>query len=256
MSGSRVCLAVCVAGIAVVAPVAGAGTGAWDATLEFSVYQGNPNGAWSYGWMPVGFGEFTLYTNVIESNAPQWWGWAGDHTPCIWRNDTGEIRNNVGPGLLALHPGPGTEPSVLRWTAPATAAGGVRAVGRFMPGDYGDMLVGVRINGGMAWSEINQGQFDLVFAAVEGTTVDFVVYGGYGFGNTPLEVEIIAGDFCQGDYNQDGAADISDVLDLAADVASGGQTYPGSNPDFNGDGSVDLSDVFDLANRIAGGNCP
>ncbi len=61
---------------------------------------------------------------------------------------------------------------------------------------------------------------------------------------------------CNPDYNQDGSADNSDVVDLANDVASGTQSFPGSDPDFNADGAVDFSDVIDLVNVIAGGNCP
>ncbi len=61
---------------------------------------------------------------------------------------------------------------------------------------------------------------------------------------------------CNADYNQDGGADTSDVLDLANDVASGQQSFPPSSPDFNQDGSIDTSDVLDLANVVAGGPCP
>lgn len=51
-----------------------------------------------------------------------------------------------------------------------------------------------------------------------------------------------------GDINQDGGADTSDILDLANMIASG---VPGG--DFNEDGTADTSDVIDLADLIAGG---
>lgn len=61
---------------------------------------------------------------------------------------------------------------------------------------------------------------------------------------------------CNPDYNQDGGADVADVLDLASDVASGTESFPPSSPDFNSDGGVDTSDILDLANVVGGGNCP
>ncbi len=61
---------------------------------------------------------------------------------------------------------------------------------------------------------------------------------------------------CNADYNQDGGADTSDVIDLANDIASGTESFPPNSPDFNNDGSADLTDVLDLANVVAGGNCP
>ncbi len=61
---------------------------------------------------------------------------------------------------------------------------------------------------------------------------------------------------CFADYNQDGGADLSDVIDLANDVAAGTSSFPGSSPDFNRDGAPDSGDVLDLANVVAGGSCP
>ncbi len=61
---------------------------------------------------------------------------------------------------------------------------------------------------------------------------------------------------CDPDYNQDGGADLSDVLDLANDIASGTESFPPNSPDFNNDGSADVGDVIDLANVVAGGPCP
>lgn len=60
---------------------------------------------------------------------------------------------------------------------------------------------------------------------------------------------------CITDYNQDGAADLSDVIDLANDIASGTESFPPNTSDFNGDGSSDTGDVIDLVNAIASGGC-
>ncbi len=84
--------------------------------------------------------------------------------------------------------------------------------------------------------------------------------GLYDFAPYPEEsfdrVTIYVPPTCVPDYNQDGGADLGDILDLAADIAGGTASFPPNSPDFNGDGSSDLSDVFDLANVVAGGNCP
>ncbi len=61
---------------------------------------------------------------------------------------------------------------------------------------------------------------------------------------------------CVPDYNMDGSADLSDVFDLANDIAMGSQSFPPNSPDFNADGSIDLGDVLDLANVVAGAPCP
>lgn len=61
---------------------------------------------------------------------------------------------------------------------------------------------------------------------------------------------------CNGDYNQDGGADTSDIIDLANDIASGVISFPGSNPDFNLDGGGDTSDVLALSDFISSSSCP
>ncbi len=57
------------------------------------------------------------------------------------------------------------------------------------------------------------------------------------------------------DFNMDGAADLSDVFDLADAIASGTDPNPGCK-DFNQDGSEDTGDVLDLADAVASGTCP
>lgn len=66
----------------------------------------------------------------------------------------------------------------------------------------------------------------------------------------------VASACCNPDYNQDGGGDTSDVLDLANDIASGTNSFPGSSSDFNQDGGSDTSDVIALADTIAGAPCP
>lgn len=157
----------------------------FSAVSAFSTAHGNPNGVWSYGWKPTDFSQFNLYVN---SNAIQWYGWNSDGTPTIWLNNGSASYYGVPPGWLSVHPGPGTEPSVLRWTAPYD--GPVHISGQFLPGDSGTMQVAVQRNNQQLWQAVNSGTFDLSSVVSSGDTIDFVVYGGYGYGNTPLDVTV------------------------------------------------------------------
>jgi hypothetical protein len=156
----------------------------YTAVDDFSTENGNPNGVWSYAWMPTDFSSFNLYTN---HNSYQWYGWGSDNSPCIWLN-TGAPAYGVPTGWLSLHPGNGYQPSVLRGTAPV--AGNVSVTGEFLAGDSGIMEVAVRLDNQPWWQATDSGSFDLITSVVSGTTIDFAVYGGYGFGNTPISATI------------------------------------------------------------------
>jgi hypothetical protein len=168
---------------------------AWNPTADFSITSGNPNGVWTYGWMDTGFTTFTPYTTNLFNGgvggSPQWYGpLGGDLTPTIWHNTSGSVFFGVLPGQLALHPGPGAQPSVLRWIAPSGVSGSVNVVGQFFAGDGGSMTVGVRFAGVSQWSAIDAGSFDLAFTVQPGDTIDFAVFGSYAFGNTPAALTI------------------------------------------------------------------
>lgn len=150
----------------------------------------NPNGVWSYGWMPVGFGSLTLYTtNSSGGGFNSWLGnLSGDGTPGVYNNTGTGSPFGIPPGWLSLHPGPGSEPSVLRFTAPFS--GTIRIAGQFLPGDSGAMLVAVRVNGQQKWQSVDSGAYDLTTVVNAGDTVDFAAYGGYAYGNTPIDATI------------------------------------------------------------------
>jgi hypothetical protein len=172
----------------------------WDVNADFSNTNGNPNGDWSYGW--VNNSAFQLYQTAYQGGSngisPGWCGplsGAGPGFPLIWKN-TGSFANDVETGQLSLHPGPGGEMSVAQWTAPADWSGGDAAIqGQFFPGDIGTMQVGIFKNGNWSsprWSASDSGEFTLSVPVVAGDTIDFGVYGGYSYGNTPLEATITA----------------------------------------------------------------
>lgn len=162
----------------------------YDATADFSIDNGNPNGVWSYGWMPTDFSVFNPYTaSRINQLAPQWSrDNSGDFTPMIWRIDGTTTIGNVAPGQLALHPSNTFEASVLRWTAETN--GTYDILGQFLSGDGGIMQVGIRQGLDWLWQSTDSGAFDFDNTLTAGQSVDFLVYGGYGAGNTPLELTI------------------------------------------------------------------
>ena len=162
----------------------------WNPTTDFSTTNGNPNGAWTYGWMDTAFTAFTLYTS---NSANAWLGYlGGDGSPAVLLNTSGSMVNGVPPGDLALHPGPGTQPAILRWTAPTGFVGTAHVVGQFLSGDSGVMQVAIRLNGSAVWSATDFGAFDFNQVFVPGDQLDFAVFGGYQFGTTPLDMSITA----------------------------------------------------------------
>ncbi|MCK6500506.1 MAG: LamG domain-containing protein, partial [Nitrospira sp.] len=162
----------------------------FTAAEDFATDRGNPNGSWSYGWMPSDWAAFTLFGHhgVGFEGSPFWNRDSGDQPPVVWRNTSTETPWGVPPGYLALHPGPGNEASVVRWTAPDK--GDAKLVGRFLAGDGGAMSVTVRKGGATLWQAVDSGTFDLRTNVLMGDTIDFAVYGGYAFANTPLELHV------------------------------------------------------------------
>ena len=171
-------------------------TTSYSALNDFSTTNENPNGAWSYGWMPTDFSLFNLYV----FNTPfMWYGnLSSDLTPYIWINNgngtppgvvnNGGVASGVPVGWLSLHPGPAEQPSVLRWTAPI--AGNIHITGQFLAGDTGIMDVAVRHNNQNLWTATDSGSFKLNIRVNASDTIDFVVYNGYGWGNTPISAII------------------------------------------------------------------
>jgi hypothetical protein len=214
----------------------------WDANADFSASHGNPNGTWTYGWYPSNLsGAINVYSrSLTPPNVPLWGAWiGGDSTPAVWLNTTGTTQNQVTPGQLSLHPGPGGEACAVQWTNPqADRRGSLQVTGRFFSGDGGVMQVGVRVNNTLIFAAADAGSFDLSLNNRESQSIEFVVYGAYAYGNTPLDAMIAFVPFCPGDFNLDGGVDGSDVDAFFAAWESGD-----SASDINEDGGVDGADV-------------
>ncbi len=166
----------------------------WNAVADFD-NQTNPTGAWSYGW--VNGNSFQADTDSLTS-ASLGKLWRGDldiiHCPLIRKNINNLIYGNP-ESELSLHPGPGGQACVVRWTAPSGISSVVTVKGQFFPGDHGIMQVGVFVNGLPQstlpiWSGVDSGSFNFIAPVSAGETIDFAVFGGYDFGTTPLDATI------------------------------------------------------------------
>ena len=168
------------------ADTAGASPVTYDGAVDFSITNGNPNGTWSYGTETAGGSTFTLLTNPFSNQYGLSWGE-------VWKNTSGSTVAGVAPGQISLHPLPSFGPGILRWTAPAGISSTVSIFGRFFAGDIGTMQVGIFLNNDWStplFQATDQGAFSFVQAVAPGTTIDFAAYGGYAYGNTPIDARI------------------------------------------------------------------
>jgi hypothetical protein len=177
----------------------------WNVQDDFSTAS-NPNGPYSYGWMPTLGGKFSVY-DFIESAAC---GCGGPSTGTVWHMSGRSIATGPGigkvngssaccgiePGELTLHPGPSGEFSVIRWISPVT--GTITINGYFGAGDSGIMSYFIYKDGTTPLFTVHgsggDGPFSLVEYVSVGSTIDFVVGEGYGWGSTPLHAEITSDD--------------------------------------------------------------
>ena len=180
-----------------VASVVGAGqpraAAVWNVTSDFSIQNGNPNDAWTYGM--VVNSQFQSYAlNIDDENNRIWWQVGG--TPQIGFK-YGNPSNGTQTGQVYLHPGPSGQASIAQWTAPAGIISPVQVQGRFFPGDSGVMQVGIFVNSipqvaTPYWHSTDSGTFNFALPVAAGDTVRFAVYGGYVASSTPLQATITA----------------------------------------------------------------
>lgn len=174
----------------------------WNIQNDFSITS-NPNGAYSYGWVPSPGGEFSVYDKTDEgisgcegividwhSSSITW-----SRGPVVAKNITSSSScNGIQPGEVNIHPGPDGQFSVIRWTSPV--AGIISINGYFGAGDSGIMSYFIYKDGTIPIFTIHQASGDGPFSLVEdvsvGSTIDFMVGEGFYYGSTPLHAEITA----------------------------------------------------------------
>ncbi len=172
-----------------------ASTQTWDLNRDFNV-ETNPSGAWSYGWETSMGQPLQLYdSGQVDGSNPNWnsiqYHHPADQTPIIWKNMSPKAAFGVQPGQLSIHPGPRSEPSVVRWTAPQT--GLYQVAGHFGAGDSGLMNVFILQSNDVIWKAIHFEEnrpFNLTLQVTAGEHLDFLVTGGYQYGNTPIDIAI------------------------------------------------------------------
>ena len=167
---------------------------AYDASADFAP-NANPNGAWSYGWSS-GLGTAFVPSTIagVTDGLDYWAGSVPEpsspgHFPLVFHNGTDHTIVASGTvyaaaGQLALHPGPGGEYAVLRFTAPEAGLYSLRAL--FTGIDIGPTStdVHVMVDGAPVFDGAVNGfgtgpSFDTVARLAAGRTIDFSV----GFGN-------------------------------------------------------------------------
>jgi hypothetical protein len=112
----------------------------FDAVTDFSLTNGNPNGQWTYGYVPYGLpptGPFALLTTPTpdEGGITGWDQWSNGgyfEAPFVVHNALGAVINFSGvtlpTNLLNMHPTLSVN-SVVRWTA--QTAGSYQVAGHF-----------------------------------------------------------------------------------------------------------------------------
>jgi hypothetical protein len=217
----------------------------YNAAEDFSPTN-NPNGAWSYGWVPATNLDFKLYTNTVSSGSFETWmvpfldpnGYA---LPLLAFNasDTPVLDghgNFLQAHRLVAAPGFSNERSVVRWTSLASGPLKITSAfeGRYLNGatsdasvyHNGNLLFIGAVNGYDAASRISFAT-NLIIAA--GDTVDFMVdYGSNGnyYGDN---IEVDATNIF-GAYTATATATLTNGFVTGAAVTDGGDGYTNIPP--------------------------
>ncbi len=150
----------------------------------------NPGAVWRYGYTTTLGGALTTHVeNGVTGGLDFWRTNLSIGVPRVAHNGTtatiAVASRVIGAGELSLHPGPGGEFSVIRFTAPA--AQNARVAGSFFGQDSAGTTTDVHIlkNGNTKFDGVVNGfgpgsavPFDLPITLAAGDTLDFVV--GYG----------------------------------------------------------------------------
>ena len=183
----------------------------YNASRDFSLTNGNPNGVWGYGYCTTLGGAYLPNVYVLPWVNPGVVFWtqdiSGTLVPAVFKNITNAAITvstvTLQPQQMGMHPGPNNEYSILRFKAPC--CGQYDFTAAFTGTDW---LVGtttdvhVLKNGVVIWSSAVNGYMSLTATSgsvtlATGDTLDVAVgpgfNGNYYFDNTGVEFVVTPG---------------------------------------------------------------
>ncbi|MEK6702790.1 MAG: hypothetical protein AABZ53_11040 [Planctomycetota bacterium] len=184
-----------IAGVATCTAVAGAQT--FNYADDFSITNGNPNGAWAYGYMNSLGGPMTAHATAITFNDLEYWySDFGLIVPSAFKNIGVGTTFGLLPGEAALHGGndPG-QYGVARFSS-LGLVGTVTINGSFGIGDAGNVDVHILKNGVALFTELgtfDAQSFSITTSLAAGDTIDFLVGRStiINYDTTPLDATLV-----------------------------------------------------------------
>lgn len=180
----------------------------YNAAVDFSLTNGNPNGVWTYGYETTPGSTLNLFnttsTQNIGNSTIQFWQSTvvqQSLVPAVMKKTAGaNAALGLPVGSIALHGGAGGQYAVLRFTAPTTAVYTVNA--QFLSGDSGDTNALILLNnlaGVPLFSAVTTNTnpaYANALALTGGQTLEFLVgtKGNFFSDTTPLNLTISAPD--------------------------------------------------------------
>ena len=173
-----------------------------DAARDFFAGSNTASQRWQYGQLNTGaapsVNTFARYGTAGAENALRFWRNSTQPDPNAIKNVTEDAYLHWAPGRLSVHPGPGGEYSVVRWTAPASGTFGIFSQFARLNTQAGDVSIHARHGATALFDETLNGEgarsqfFERVTVEV-GETIDFIVGVGlgYGFDATGLTPSIV-----------------------------------------------------------------
>lgn len=170
----------------------------YDLTNDFSITNGNPNGAWSYGYRTSPTAARILFGTTVSASGIETWinpALSGDGTPSVFKRISGNA-NGVAAGETGMHSGPSGEYASLLFTAPES--GLLTLISAYGAGDIGGVSIGVRYNGVPIYTNpltYNADSFNLStpVPVAAGDTLEVLIGtgdGSYAFDSTPVAATV------------------------------------------------------------------
>jgi hypothetical protein len=255
----------------ITAPGVGAGA-LYDAADDFSASE-NPNGVWSYGFIPAPgpYTDLTLYDQPVQESGLDVWRHSVVQSlgaPSMAHNGTPDTINvldlTIEPGELLIHPGEQGQEATVRFTAPSNEDLLVEAafIVADPPGGCTTTVdVHVRKNGVSLFDGYVDGnvsaqdseQLITIVSVAAGDVVDFVAgYGNGNFGcdNTQLEASLSTPPETDGDGVYDLYDNCPTVPNASGQSSDTDGDLAGNACDASGTGNVDCNQAINSVDAL------